>query len=138
MRIRDITLDEIRQGKNWKLVNPREMLGDSPLEDVSIEECESFLPEDYVVYSAIYVTNAGEVQPRVMIKEVGDMEYGGDECEFVGGKWRQAGLVPNPNAPLGTEYFANPLAEDPSFFADEEEDDRAYNREQFRQWAPRL
>ena len=115
MRIRDITLDEIRQGKNWKLVNPREMIGDAPLEDVSIEECESFRPEDYVVYSAMYVTNAGEVQPRVMIKEVGNMEYGGDECEFVGGKWRQAGLVPNPNAPLGTEYFANPLAEDTVF-----------------------
>lgn len=138
MKIRDIGLDEVRNGKNWKLVDPKELLGNLPLEDVSIEEAEHFGPEDYVVYSALFATDSGEVQPRVIIKEVGSQEYGGDECEFVAGKWQQVGLVPNPNAPFGNEYFANPLAEDPSFFSDEEQDDRAYHREGFQQWANQL
>ena len=138
MRIRDITLDEIRNGKNWKLVNPQEVGEILAMEDLSIAECEDFRPEDYVVYSAIFVTDSGEVQPFVMIKEVGDIEYGGDMCEFVGGKWQQMGLVPNPDAPFGTEYYANPLAEDPSFYVDEEQDDKAYHRKGFKQWAVRL
>src|ERR687891_85700 len=89
MKIRDITLEDIRNGKNWKLVNPREFSGIPALEDLSIEECESFRPEDYVVYSAMFVTDSGEVQPRVMIKEVGNMEYGGDECELISGNRQQ-------------------------------------------------
>lgn len=138
MKIKDITRDEIRNGKNWKLVNPQEFSGIPALEELSIEEADSFRPEDYVVYSAMFVTDAGKVQPLVVIKEVGNPEYGGDSCELVDGKWRQVGLVPNPDAPLGTEYYANPLTEDPSFFADEEQDDRAYNRENFQQWAAKM
>ena len=78
MRISDISLDDIRQGKNWKLLDPDEFLGSLPMEEMSIEPLERFGPEDYVVYSAIYVTDAGEVLPHVMIKEVGSLEYGGD------------------------------------------------------------
>lgn len=138
MKIRDISLDEIRKGKNWKLVDPRELLGELALEDVSIAESEQFGPEDYVVYSAIFATDSGEAQPRVMIKEVGSLEHGGDECELVAGKWQQVGLVPNPNAPFGNEYFANPLAEDPSFDVDEETDERSYHREKFQEWSAKL
>ncbi len=137
MRIKDITLDDIRKGKNWRvtlLVNGS--FPDAPLEELSIEEGEEFGPEVYVVYSTIYVTDSGEVKPLVMIKQVLDMEYGGDYCEIVDGRWSQVGLKPNPNYPSGTEFFANPLEQDPSFVSDC--DYRKWHREGFQEFISQL
>ena len=50
----------------------------------------------------------------VVVKEVGYADYWGDACEFVKGKWRQVGLTPNPDAPVGQAYVANSLPIDPS------------------------
>jgi hypothetical protein len=134
MRIKDITRDDIRQGKNWKLAALHNgTFPDVPLEELSIEEAEVFQPDDHVVYSTIFVTDAGEVQPRVVIKVVSDMDYAGDCCELVDGRWRQAGLVPDPDAPFGNEYFANPLEQDPSFESDD--DYRQWHRDGFRKFA---
>jgi hypothetical protein len=115
MKIKEISLDQIRRGSNWKLTCIEDELH-LPVEEWSIESCELFKDEDSIVYSGIFVTEAGEVSALVLIKTVGSMDYGGDYCEFVGGRWRQVGLSPNPNAPSGREFFANPLDDDPSFY----------------------
>jgi hypothetical protein len=54
------------------------------------------------------------VRPWLMIKT---LEHSAcwDYCEYVNGEWRQAGLKPNPDAPLTEEYFANPVEEDAEF-----------------------
>jgi hypothetical protein len=133
MKIKDITLDDIRKGNNWKVTSlEKGCFPDVPLEELSIEKAEAFESEDNIVYSTIFVTDSGAVKPLVTIKEVQGREYGGDSCEFVDGRWRQVGLEPNPNAPAGTEYFANPLEQDPSFVADY--DFRKWHREGFKKF----
>jgi hypothetical protein len=138
MQIKDIKIDDIRQGKNWKAQSPEDFWQqDNPLEDLSIVEATDFEPEDTIIYSVIVVYDNGEVKPLVQIKEVQYLDYGGDFCEIVNGKWQQVGLVPNPNAPIGTEYVANPLEKDESFISDDH-DYRAYHREGFKKFAPNL
>jgi len=138
MQIKDITIEDIRQGKNWKAQSPEDFWWqDNPLEDLSIVEATEFEPEDTIIYSVIYVIGDGEVKPLVQIKQVQDLDYGGDFCEIVNGKWQQLGLVPNPNAPLSTEYVANPLEQDESFISDDH-DYRAYHRAGFKKFAPKL
>ena len=133
MKIKDITLDDIRKGRNWKVTSLEHgSFPDVPLEELSIQEADEFGPEDIVVYSTIFVTDSGKVKPLVTIKEADSLEYGGDACEFVDGRWRQVGLEPNPNAPSGTEYFANPLEQDPSFITDH--DYRKWHREGFKRF----
>ena len=96
--------------------------------------CDFFNDEDSVVYSGVFVTDAGEATALVLIKTVGWADYGGDYCEFVGGRWRQVGLVPNPAAPSGREFFAKPLSEDPSFNAGPTIDLRKEHRDGFKSW----
>ncbi len=137
MRICDLNILDIRQGKNWKVLSADEFDWENdPLENLSLTEAPDFQPENLVVYSAIFVSDVGEVTPLVIIKEVQGLDYWGDSCEFVGGRWRQAGLVANPNAPLGTGYVADPLEQDDSFISDD--DYRAWHREGFRKYAPGL
>ena len=69
------------------------------------------------------------------MKEMGTVEYGGDYCEHVGGKWRQVGLEPNPDAPTGQMYIASPHSDDPSFLADE---DHAYHAGNFATYVARM
>jgi hypothetical protein len=121
MKIRDITLADIRAGKNWCLVPPaEERWFDAPMEEWGpLVESDQFAPEDHVVYSGLVAYRSGRVKAIVQIKTVGDLDYGGDFCELVDGKWRQLGLVPNPNAEVGQEFIANPLSTDESFSTDE-------------------
>ena len=57
MKIKDIPLDDIRQGKNWKVTSlEKGSFPDVALEELSIEEAEVFERADNVVYSAIFVT----------------------------------------------------------------------------------
>lgn len=132
MKIKEILLDDIRKGSNWKLTCVENEL-DLPVEEWSIEHCDHFNLEDNIVYSGISVTDSGEVKALVLVKEVGYADYGGDYCELVDGKWRQVGLVPNPNAPHGREFIANPLDDDPSFYAGPN-DFRKENRDGFKMW----
>ncbi|MBK9153927.1 MAG: hypothetical protein IPM25_06875 [Chloracidobacterium sp.] len=137
MQIRDITVVDIRQGKNWKVCDDEYFDWENDLlENLPIIDATEFRPEDDIVYSAIYVTDEGEVKPLVLIKAVEDLDYGGDYCEFVNGKWQQVGFVPNPNAAPGNEYVANPLEQDGSFIS--EDDYRDYHREHFKKFAQRL
>ena len=145
LKMCDLTVDNIRSGQNWKVSDPEELLqvqfGEGlMLEDVRIEETRSFAADDMIVYSTIFVTEDGRVRAGVMIKNVNAIEPGGDYCEIHDGKWREVGLVPNPNAPQGTEYVANPLEEDPSFDTMDNTIDnfREDNRVGFRKWASKL
>lgn len=140
MKINEITVEQIREGKNWKVVNSNEF-AELELEDMQIAEQVEFSADDYVVYSAIFVTDAGSLTPRVMIKEVGTPEHGGDMCDLIEGTWQRAGGAnPNPDSPVfGNGYIANPLPNDPSFdTGDPNDDEWAYNREEFKRWAEGL
>ena len=133
-KIKDITINEIILGKNWKLTLPEDF--DIPMEEWEIQDTDTFNEEDNIVYSAIFVTKSGKVTPLVLLKEVGDLDYGGDYCEYLNGKWSQVGLVANPNMESTDEYIANPLEQDPSFDADD--DYRAEHRENFKKWSEKL
>ena len=127
-QIKDITLSEIKKGLNWKITLPENP--DAPLEDCSIELVDKFEPTDLIGYSAISVTDEGAITLLIQIKEVQDLDYGGDYCVLRDGKWEQMGLKPNPNISASTDYVANPLDIDPSFDADWEH--RAWHRENFK------
>ena len=140
MRIRDITIDDIKSGKNWKVINPDELLlveDAINLEDIHISKSEHFCKDDIIVYSSVYVTEDNNVTPMVLVKEVGYCDFGGDYCNFKNGKWSQIGLVPNPNAPAGREYIANPLMIDPSFDTMDNDLDnfRVELKDGFQKWA---
>ena len=133
MRIKDISVSDIKEGRNWKVLSPEDIDWDNILlEETPIEECFDFDDEDLIVYSAIFVSDDEQITPLVMIKQVSDTGYGGDYCEFVDGRWRQVGLVPNPEA-FGTEYYANPLEKDESFVSDDD-DYRKWHRDNFRKY----
>ena len=140
LKIKDISIEDIQSGKNWVLCDSNELLEFEEglkLEELHIKEQNQFKSEDVIVYSAIFVTDDGLVNPLVLIKPVEEIDYGGDYCEIHNGKWRQLGLVANPNAPYGKEFIANPLSIDPSFDTlDNENDDyRLHHREGFSKWA---
>ncbi len=132
--IKDISLEEIKRGSNWKATYPEDP--DAPFEDCLVEETIDFKPEDTIAYSVISVTEDEQVKPLIQIKEVVYLDYGGDYCEWIDGKWRQLGLVPNPNAPISQEYVANPLDIDPSFDADH--DYRAWHRDNFKKYISKI
>lgn len=77
--------------------------------------------KDHAVYSAVYVLENGQVDPFLIVRDVSSRTPGGDYAEFVDGRWRQLGLVPNPDAIPGTEYIANPHPNDKSFKASQRE-----------------
>ena len=133
-QIKDITIKELKMGLNWRIYYPENI--DEPLENCMIEQVDEFNPEDVIAYSAICVTEDGQVTPLIQIKEVGDSDYGGDFCEWIDGKWQQVGLVPNPEALPSIEYIANPLDIDPSF--DSEDDFRAENRDNFNKFVSKI
>lgn len=137
MQIRDITLADIRAGKNWRLTPLQdERWFDAPMEEWGpLIKTNQFTTEDHIVYSALSASRSGRVEAIVLIKTVGDIDYGGDYCELVEGAWRQVGLVPNPNAEISEEFIANPLSIDPSFSTD---DYREHHRRGFRSHVGRL
>ena len=100
-------------------------------------EVDDFTEDDEILYSGLLAYPSGDVMPLLMLKTVGDASYWGDSCEFVDGRWQQVVLVPDPNAPLGQEYIANPLASDPSFDS-LNHDYRMWHRDGFRKHAHRL
>jgi len=116
MKIQDVTLDDLRQGTNWRAVNPNDYFdGLIPLQELSLGKSAKFSKQDYVIYSVIYVIEPDEVRPLLMMHRVGDMDYGGCYCHYVNGQWQESGLEPDPNYPVGKEYVANPLPNDHSF-----------------------
>ncbi len=132
MRIKDIQVSEVGAGKNWRFVPPDDDAWlDLPMEEWGdVQETDRFDATDTVIYSALIAYPSGAVTPLLQLKEVGYADYGGDYCEFVNGEWRQLGLSPNPDAPRGQEYVANPLPIDPSF-SSFDHDYRKWHRDGF-------
>jgi hypothetical protein len=119
VQIKDIRLSDVARGLNWRLIETdQEGWWDKPMEKWQVERAEPLRTTDHAVYSGVYVLANGQVEPLLLLKEVSSIEYGGDYCEYVDGKWRQVGLEPNPDAPIEIEYFANPPADDPSFIGE--------------------
>ena len=124
MRICALTPEHVRIGGAWLIPNLDEELLEHrmPLEQLSIieqedEDIENLTDEDNVAYVGLSVTDSGRVTPLVLVREIGP-ESGGDYCECVDGKWRQVGLVPNPDAEICRVYFRQPLPQDPGFDSD--------------------
>jgi hypothetical protein len=136
MRIRDITVADILERKNWRLSEADlQLCCERPLEEWGpLAEVRTFAPSDHVVYSGITVYGDGRVKPIVCVREVQYLDYGGDYCELAAGGWRQIGLVPNPDAEVGETYIGNPLPSDPSFDAPDH-DHRQYHRDGFARHA---
>ncbi len=133
MRIADVTLADIKAGTNWKLLDPDAQYRGDPPEKMEIEATDTYAPDDYVVYSALQVTDSGKVHGLLLVKRVGDHGYGGDYYQLNKGRWTQLGLEPQPDAELSQEYVANPLDIDPSF-----DELRILYRQQFQEWVGRL
>ncbi len=138
MQIKDLTLHDIRAARNWIVVgdDANGALRD-PLEETVLEPCSAFGEDDYVAYPCVYVTPGPKATALVLLKRVGDFDYGGDYCEFVDGSWRQLGLIPNPNAEPGEGFVASPLENDPSFDSPDHDYRRAH-AEGFAKWLSAL
>ena len=98
MQIRNITMADIRAGKNWRLEpSDDDRWFDAPIEQWGpLIETDQFAAEDHIVYSGVVAYRSGRVKAIVQIKTVGDIDYGGDYCEFIGGGWRQVGSCQIP------------------------------------------
>lgn len=129
-KIKDITLEEIISGKNWKLVTS-DHENDLEIVDMFIEGTNNFNEDDFVVYSAILPLINGEAIPLVQIKEVGSSEYGGDFAVYLNGKWGTLGPNFKPDIEVSNiTYIANPLDIDPMFEVNLES--KEWHRENFR------
>lgn len=133
-KIKNISINEILEGKNWKLLDNEHL--EFPMEETSIKEESNFIPTDRILYSGVLVSRSGVVTPIVLSKEINYIDYGGDYCWYVNGKWIQIGLVPNPDSESMDEYIANPLEIDPSY--DSDHDFRLEHRENFFKWSKKL
>jgi len=127
MKIGDIAVADVLRGKTWRFVPAPDEAFDRPMEEwYGVEDAHGLEPTDSVLYSGVSVSDTGEIRPILLLKVLGDVEYGGDYCEFVSGRWRQVGLVPQPNAPPSQEYIANPSVLDPSFDAPDQDYRKAH------------
>lgn len=130
MRIKDVRIDDVWSGKNWRAISEFE----ADLVDIEIEECSSWSPEDTVVYSALAVARTGDVRPLLLIREVGTYEWWGDTVEYVGGAWRSLEMR-DASEEAWEEYVANPLDDDPSFMGEYSHDKQ---RAGFARWRDHL
>ena len=73
MRLVDVTVDQMRSGANWRLLNPEERLRGGAPEALQIEPATVFGEDDHVVYSGVSVMGSGRATPLLMIKRVGEM-----------------------------------------------------------------
>lgn len=153
MRIADITLAEVLNGRNWRVTEPEPKPSDTAsLDDFErwekaywqwkqrmdrweIEAADAHNLQDRIVYSGVVVSRDGAVSPILLIRSIEELDFGGDYLQLVSGEWRPLGEAPKPDAPPVEEYIANPLRADRSF-ADVEY--RQWHRTNFRQWAARL
>jgi hypothetical protein len=144
MRIADISLQDVRAGKNWRVLNFEALSEcDLALEMLEIEPLGTYGDEDALVYSGLTVHLENESEPLgqhrpretcVFAPEAPSgllegqvavvlpllmvkvvSDIGWDYCEYTEAGWRQLGLTPNPDAPLTHEYLANPAPEDAEF-----------------------
>ena len=115
MRIKDIKVAAVFAGKNWLLTDGSDL--SSNIIDWEIAEASVFTKNDTIVYSGIEVFKSGVVRPLILVREVGDLEWWGDSCSYVNGKWQAPSQSDEWIDGLG-EYIAMPLQNDPSFMGE--------------------
>lgn len=133
MKIREIDVRDVLAGKTWRFVEASDETYEAPMEEWDgVEDAGVLEPEDSVIYSGVFVVGE-HVYPLLLLKELGDVEYGGDYCMFVDGRWRQVGLEPllAEDITEAEEYMADPSSLDPSFDAPDH-DYRESHRQGFR------
>ena len=127
-RIRDLSVEDVRQGKNWRLKPSTKVPKDMAAWE--IEPLRELHPDDDVVYAALGVINENRVVPLVVVKTLRSPEYLGDVAYYVKGRWG-----PRPDRSEFTRleeiYVANPLDDDPSFFG---QDTRERQRSGFQHY----
>lgn len=128
MKIRDVRIDDIVAGRNWRLKDDSE----PNMVDWEIAPCSDSRAGDTVVYSALAVFETGEVRPLLLIREVDTYEWWGDTCEYVDRFWRELGRVDEWNA---MAYVASPLNRDPSFMGEYSHEKQSTG---FARWRDRL
>lgn len=139
MHINDIEIEDVRQGKKWRVAPPLEGWTVRSIEQqanlVEADDEGLFIASDQVVYSGLMAFPSGRVKAVLLFKKVGDAEYGGVYWHRQGNSWREVGVEPDPGYELGgREFIANPLSVDPSFDAPDH-DYRAVHRDGFRRYA---
>jgi hypothetical protein len=78
MKIKDINVDDVRAGMNWRVLNPDKLLEpDFLMEDLEIEPLGQYIPSDTLVYSGIWVYLKDLGEPRSDISQ----PFKRDECE---------------------------------------------------------
>jgi hypothetical protein len=133
VKIREIDVADVLAGKTWRFVEGRSETYEGPMEDWDgVKAGATLRPRDLIIYSGVLVTSK-RVYPLLLLKELGDPEYGGDYCMFVDGRWRQAGLDPGLGMEIADaeEYIAAPSPLDPSFDAPDH-DYREWHRKGFK------
>lgn len=74
MKIADITINDIRAGKNWRVLDPDALLQEEfPMEDLDIEPLQEYSPSDTLVYSGIcvFLKDVGEPRTRLLDRLLG-------------------------------------------------------------------
>jgi RNA recognition motif-containing protein len=74
LQIKDITIAEIKAGKNWRVLNPDALLDDVPMESLRIEPLGQYITSDTVVYSGIYVYLKGFGDRKSLREAIGLQE----------------------------------------------------------------
>lgn len=112
MRIREVSLHEVKAGHIWRVAKGRE----PEMSEWEIKPSSDARDDDTVVYSALAVFRNGEVRPLLLIREVGTHEWWGDTLVYVDGAWREVELEGERGHWSTAETFvAAPLSNDPSF-----------------------
>lgn len=128
MRIRDVRIEDVAAGRNWRLKDDSAF----SMIDREIEDYAALCSGDVVVYSALAVFDTGEVRPLLLIRDPGSCEWWGDTVEYVDGSWRELGPVEDWKAET---FVADPLSDDPSFMGEFSHDKQ---RAGFARWRDRL
>jgi hypothetical protein len=131
MRIRDVTIRDVFEGRNWRLTSST----GRRIVEWKIEVASVFADTDEIVYSALSVYVTGEVRALLLIREVGTYEWWGDMVEYVEGAWRALQGPLGDKAVPSESFVAAPLENDPSFMG---EYSHEIQRRGFARWRDRL
>ena len=140
MLLRDISLADIVRGSRW-LVPQADQIDEDAFRagDFQVKTSDVFGAEDTVAYAGV-LAEEDRARPLLLLKRVGDIDYGGDWFEMVDGIWSLVGEESDPDYPVCEEFIADPLPEDPSFSTldPDPEDYRRHHRDGFRRLVTRL
>jgi hypothetical protein len=132
MRVREITISDVRQGKSWRVIGdrPEDML------DREIREVSTVDAIDTIVHSSVMVSADRIVYPCLVIKYY---ESGGEDMAiYVDGIWCQAGAHRPLCTPLKGPYIAVVSKMDHHEYQKGKLDNRREHRNRFLHYAAQI